>query len=399
MTHLGASLLETLLGADRGHHGPHIDCGRGHQAAFVSYRAKTIDTVLGPIQITRAYYHCPRCHHGLAPKDDQLGITGTSITPGLQAMIDRAAACVPFAKAEALLAELAGLTLTTKRVQRAAEADGLALQEKIVIESDAITEGTLAPLPPKVAPKLLYIAVDGTGIPATRAETAGRAGKYADGRARTREVKLGVVFTQTGLDDKGRPVRDAHSSSYTATCEPAAAFGRLIYAEARRRGSAQAGQMIIIGDGAPWIWNLADLHFPEATQIVDLFHAREHLHDLAALAAPTLGDTRDHWLTARLADLDAGNIGAITVAADNLPVDTDTAEALGKALNYFHTNQNRMQYARFRARGLFVGSGVIEAGCRAVIGQRMKLSGMRWSLPGATGIATLRCHHASNAAA
>ena len=398
MTGLGASLLETLLGADRGHRGPRIACAHGHQARFVSYRGKTVDTVLGSIEISRAYYHCPRCHGGLAPRDGELGVTDTSITPGLQAMIDRVAACVPFAKAAGLLAGLAGITVTTKRVERAAEADGATLQERIVAESDAIADGWLTPLPPAVAPKRLYIAVDGTGIPATAAETSGRAGKYPDGRARTREVKLGVIFTQTGLDDKGRPIRDPDSSSYTATLEAAAAFGRLIYAEARRRGSTQAGRLVMLGDGAPWIWNLAALHFPNATEIVDLFHAREHLHDLAALAAPALADNHDDWLKARLTELDTGDIDAITTAARDLPTDKNTAEALDKALNYFHTNRKRMRYAQFRAQGLFVGSGVIEAGCRAVIGQRMKLSGMRWSLPGATGIATLRCHDASNAA-
>lgn len=398
MTSIGASLLEQLLGSDSGHRGPHIDCGEGHQAGFVSYRDKTVDTVLGPIEVTRAYYHCQTCRAGPAPKDDELGITGESITPGLRAMIDRTAATAPFAKATDLLTDLAGLNLSIKRVERAAEKDGRALHHTIAAQSDAIAAGTLTPMRPAARPRRLYVAVDGTGIPATAAATADRAGKHPDGKARTREIKLGVVFTQTKLDDKGRPVRDPDSSSYVATLDPAEAFGRLIYAEARRRGSAQARQTVMLGDGAPWIWNLAAQHFPGATEIVDLFHAREHLHDLGALAAPTLGETCDEWLKARLAELDQGDIDAIDRAARNLAASTDTAEKIDKAMNYFRTNRDRMHYSRFRAQGMFVGSGVIEAGCRAVIGQRMKLSGMRWSIPGATGIATLRCHHATTAA-
>lgn len=399
MTSIGASVLETLLSADRGHQGPRVDCGGGHQAGFVSYRPKTVDTVLGPIEVTRAYYHCQACRGGLAPKDDELGISGESITPGLRSMIDKTAATAPFAKATDLLRELAGLDLSIKRVERAAEADGRTLNHEIAARSDAIAAGTLTPIPRAAPPRRLYVAVDGTGIPATGAATAGRAGKYPDGKARTREIKLGVVFTQTTLDEKGRPVRDPDSSSYVATLEPAEAFGRLIYAEARRRGSAQARQTVMLGDGAPWIWNLAAGHFPGATEIVDLFHAREHLHDLAATAAPALGTDHDDWLKKRLAELDKGDIDAIDEAAGDLPADTDTAEKIDKALNYFRTNRHRMRYQHFRAQGMFVGSGVIEAGCRAVIGQRMKLSGMRWSIPGATGIATLRCNQATTSAA
>src|ERR1019366_7111006 len=131
--------------------------------------------------------------------------------------------------------------------------------------------------------------MDGTGVPTVPADTAGRAGKYPDGRARTREVKLGVLFTQTSVDQDGYPVRDPGSSSYVATLQAAPHFGSLVYAEARRRGSMAAHQLIVLGDGAPWIWNLADKHFPGATQIVDLYHAREHCHALGALVAPVLG--------------------------------------------------------------------------------------------------------------
>ncbi|MHB1475694.1 MAG: hypothetical protein ACYCV4_19140 [Dermatophilaceae bacterium] len=282
-----------------------------------------------------------------------------------------------------------------KRVERSAEADGKAVAVVINTHAAAVLTGALVPLGPPTPVTTLYVAVDGTGIPAVPADTAGREGKDPDGRAHTREVKLGVVFTQTSVDEQGYPIRDPHSSSYVATLEPVEHFGDLVYAEALRRGSAKANQVVVLGDGAVWIWNLAKLHFPGATHIVDLYHAREHLHDLVTLLAPVLGADRASWLAERKDDLDAGDIPAILAAARALDVPATKTGDLDKALGYFQNNAERMAYQTFRDAGHFVGSGAVEAGCKAVIGQRLKLSGMRWSVPGATGIATLRCQEAS----
>jgi hypothetical protein len=129
---------------------------------------------------------------------------------------------------------------------------------------------------------------------------------------------------------------------------------------------------------------------------VDLYHAREHIHELAVLATRLLRKSHPDWLTNRLGELDAGNIPALLTAGRNLKFTGSLARERDKQLAYFETNAHRMQYARFRSLGMFVGSGTVEAGCKAVIGQRLKLSGMRWAIPGATGIATLRCQQASN---
>jgi len=229
----------------------------------------------------------------------------------------------------------------------------------------------------------------------TTAEAEGRPGKGDDGTARTREVKMAVAFTQTATDEDGRPVRDPASSSYVATFAPAAEFGTLMAAEARRRGAGHIRQLVILGDGAAWIWNLATTHFPEATQIVDLYHAREHLHDLAKLLEFMLGDHKDAWLAARLAELDDGDTEAICAAARTFPLAGNKAAGLQTALGYFEHNAHRMCYAHFRKLGMFVGSGAVEAGCKAIVAQRCKLSGMRWTLTGAYGILTLRCLDAS----
>jgi hypothetical protein len=150
------------------------------------------------------------------------------------------------------------------------------------------------------------------------------------------------------VDADGRPVSDPASSTYLATVEPAERFGQLLDAEARRRGADRIRQLVVIGDGAAWIWNLADELFPAATQIVDLYHAREHLHDLANLANRLLAGHRDDWLTARLEELDAGDVKAILAAGRGLNFTGSLASERDKALAYFEHNAHRMPYQPFR---------------------------------------------------
>jgi hypothetical protein len=393
---LGGSVLEQLLAADRGHRGPRVPCGRGHAAEFVSYRDRVIDTVLGPVTLTRAWYHCAACGHGLAPRDADLGVAGASMSPGLAAMNDRAAAAVPFKEAAGLLEDLAGVRETAKRVERASEASGAGLAAAGRERARLIAARKLVPLPPSPLPDKLYAAIDGTGVPMTSRETAGRAGKGEDGRARTREVKLAVFFTQDKVDDEGYPVRDRESSSVIATFEPAGTFAGLVKAEGIRRGADHVRQFTILGDGAPWIWNIATAKFPEATQVVDLFHAREHLHDLARKLEFMLGDRKDDWLAARLEDLDYGYIDGIAAAARKYPLAGVKKDEIDTALGYFENNAPRMRYHWFRQCGLFVGSGVVEASCKTVIGQRLKQSGMHWTVNGADAIIALRCKEAGS---
>jgi hypothetical protein len=393
---LGGSMLEQVLAADRGHRGPRVPCGQGHEAVFAGYRDKVIDTVLGPVALSRAWYHCAACKHGLAPRDAELGVTGETMSPGLAAMNDRAAASVPFAEAAGLLEELAGVRLAVKRVERAAEASGAAVAAGARERAGLIAGRRLVPLPPSPLPDKLYAVIDGTGVPMTSKETAGRAGKGEDGRARTREVKLAVFFTQDKLDKNGYPVRDRDSASVIATFEPAGTFAGLVKAEGIRRGADHVRQLTIIGDGAPWIWKIATAQFPEATQIVDLFHAREHLHDLARQLEFMLLDQKDQWLAARLEDLDYGDIGGICKAARAYPLTGLKKDQLDTALGYFENNAPRMRYHWFRQCGLFVGSGVVEASCKSVVGRRLKQAGMHWTVAGADAIIALRCREASS---
>ena len=295
-----------------------------------------------------------------------------SLSPGLRRMVARAGAAQPFAAAADLLADLAGIRLTTKRVQRRAEADGNAAAEDVRAESRAILDRRVAVLPPTdPRPDTLYLAIDGTGVPMVAAATTGRAGKAADGRARTREVKLACLFTQTTLTEDGHPIRDHGSSSYLATFEPAGRFRQLVDAEARRRGAAHIRQLVVLGDGAVWIWNIADELFPAATQIVDIYHAREHVHDLATLATRLLRDSHPDWLAQRLDELGNGDIPALLAAGRALKFTGSLARDRDRQLGYFEVNAHRMRYKHFRSLGMFVGSGVVET-ARAYCGWKQQ---------------------------
>jgi hypothetical protein len=238
---------------------------------------------------------------------------------------------------------------------------------------------------------VLYVEMDGTGIPVVRKETEGRTGKQNGQPSHTREAKLGCVFSQTSVDEEGYPIRDEGSSSYVGAIESCDEFGRRLYAEAWRRGWAGAVKRVVLADGAEWIWNQAELHFPSAIQIVDLYHARQHLWDLSAKLYPSDPPAQRRWVMVRKDKLDDGKIETLIrllrAAAASHP---DLAEEIEKEINYFETNKERMRYPEFRKQGLFVGSGVIEAGCKTVLG-RLKQSGMFWTLRGANAIIALRC--------
>ena len=387
---MGGSLLETLLNADGGgYHGVHTQCSKGHRAEFIEYRDKQLLTSLSPVEVKRAYYHCEECKDGLIPKDQELDIVDTSFSPGVRRMMGQVGGKEPFEEGRRDLENLAGVLVKTKAVERVSQAIGQQIERVFEGERELALSGKVVPL--KAVPKL-YIAIDGTGVPVVRRETEGRKGKDETGKAKTREAKLGCVFTQTTLDENQRPVRDEHSTTYVGAIETAEAFGIRIYAEAIRRGVTRAAQVIVLGDGAHWIWGIAEEHFYGAIKIVDLYHAREHLALIANLVYGTGAIKSKQWMDARREQLDAGDVEAVIASVHRLrPSNTKVEDEVRTAADYFHRNAKRMRYAEFRKQGLFVGSGVMEAGCKTICGQRLKLSGMHWTVRGANAIIALRC--------
>lgn len=229
-------------------------------------------------------------------------------------------------------------------------------------------------------------------------ELAGRKGKQPDGTAKTREAKLGAIFTQTRCDEAGRPERDYASTTYAGSFEPADAFGLRIRDEARRRGLGRARKVVFIGDGAAWIWELRRLNFPGAIEILDLYHALEHLHRLCdglyGPQSPWACKMKVTWTEMFKNDQVAEVIASARRRLKDLGSEAD--QSLDTQIAYFEHHQPRMRYKSYRQAGLFYGSGVAEAGCRAVIGQRLKNSGMFWTESGARSVLDLRCALKSN---
>jgi hypothetical protein len=387
---VGAVLLAKLLNNVAGSASVSVNCAAGHRATLVDYRSKEITTVVGAVEFRRAYYYCEQCGEGILPQDAALDLAHTSFSPGVRRLMGRVGGKESFNEGRKDLEELAGIKVQTKAVERVAEGIGAELEVLGRKERQrAIAVQKVVPL--KSIAKL-YVSFDGTGVPVIKRETAGRRGKSVTGEAHTREVKLGCVFTQTAVDEQGRPVRDEAATTYVGAIETAPEFGWRIYGEAERRGLRRAAQVIIIGDGAPWVWGLAAEHFPGAIEIVDLYHARAHLTDLSKLVYGVGSAKAKEWSTARLAQLDEGEVESLLVSLRRLrPTAAQTQEAVRQAIGYFNGNRERMRYAKFRHQGLFVGSGVIEAGCKTIVGHRLKQSGMRWSLRGANAIIALRC--------
>jgi len=392
---IGRSMLEMFVNADGGgYRGRTIPCEKDHQYEFTEFRDKKLLTVLGSVTVTRAYYYDRECRSGYCPKDRDLDIEGTSYSSGVRRMMSKVGAYRPFGLGHEDLYELADIRVSAKEVERISQMVGGQAEAFHSVEAAASLSDNIIPIKP--VPKM-YVCVDGTGVPVVKKETAGRKGKGEDGQAKTREVKLGCVFAQTCVDREGRPVRDDESTSYTGAIETAELFGRRIYQEAIRRGMNSAGETVVIGDGAPWIWNIADEQFYGATQIVDLYHAREHYWNVAKTCFGHHKDKLHQWAEERRKELDDGKVEDVIYAihrCSSLPgYDKVICE---REIGYFEKNKERMRYADFRKRGLFVGSGVLEAGCRTVVGQRLKQSGMHWTVRGANSIIALRCNIMSN---
>ena len=205
---------------------------------------------------------------------------GTRFSPGVRRMLALVGSeCSSFDHGRQQMELLADLEVTAKAVERVTEAIGADIARH---QQAAIQQTMQLELPVAVGQPIptMYVQMDGTGVPMVAKETEGRSGKGADRRAHTREAKLGCVFTQATTDDRGRPVRDAESTTYSGAIETATEFSRRIYTEAHQRGWTRAQVKVVMGDGADWIWNIAEEQFPGAIQIVDLYHARQHLWDL-----------------------------------------------------------------------------------------------------------------------
>lgn len=345
-------------------------------------RALKVESIFGVISLRRNYFYDEAAQQGRAPLDQALGLVN-GFSPGLVRLASRAAAREGYEAASQDLLEIAGITIEGRQIQRLANVAGPPIGSQL--EVGKVDDTTPVPI--------LYIEVDGTGVPMVADELAGRKGKQPDGTAKTREAKLCATFTQTKCDEQGLPQRDYNSTTYVGSFESAEAFGLRARREAQRRGLGRAGKTIFLGDGAIWVWELKRINFPNAIEILDLFHALEHVVDLCKGLFPSATQAKEVTATWFEMLKNDGVAGVIAAARKRLlelgPLPAENT--LETQIGYFERNQHRMLYKTYREAGLFYGSGVVEAGCKAVIGQRLKNSGMFWTESGATSIINLRC--------
>jgi len=354
---------------------PARPCACGHTARYLRHRPATVRTVLGPLAINRAYYHCARCRQGQAPLDRQLGYCAGSTSAGLDELLALLGATADsFEEAVALLDKLTLVRVCPNLARAATERLGRALQAtEQQTRAAAWDRGTL---PPAVdAPERLYLSMDGVLV------------HTADG---WREYKLGTAYTAAARPSTKRPGEvelHAQERSFVGDLTDAATFGELLWCEAARRGALAAAEVVVVADGAHWIWDLVAQHFPAATQIVDWYHASGYLWRAAHAIYGEGTPLARRWAQRRLDELWDGRVDKVLKA---LAARRPHGEAVEEALTYYTNHQHRMRYAEYRARGLQVGSGSIESGCKQIITARLKQAGMIWSRAGARAVAAAR---------
>lgn len=373
---LGQNLLAGVCGVlAAGDPAPAQPCPCGQAARYVRHRAARVLTVLGPVSIPRACYHCPACRQGQAPLDRQLGYCAGSTSAGLEeALALLGATADSFEEAVTLLDKLTLVRVCPNLARGATERLGQALQ--------AAEQGTAAAawdrgtLPPAVAaPPQLYVSMDGV---------------FVHTRDGWREYKLGTVYTAATRPSRRRPGEvevHAQEVSFVGDVADAATFGRLLWCEAARRGVMTAQEVVVVADGAHRIWELAAEHFPDATQIVDWYHASQYVWAVAHAAYGEGTPLAKRWAKRRLDDLWEGQVDKVLTA---FAAHRQRGAAVAEAITYYTNHRHRMRYAEYRARGLQIGSGTTESGCKQVITARLKQAGMIWSLPGARAVAAVR---------
>jgi hypothetical protein len=347
-----------------------------------------VQGIFGHFPLRRYHYYHPGKKPGHYPADDALGLEG-SYTPALAKLLCLEGADeTTFLKAERHLKETGGIEVSARQIQRVVQRVGQSAQhwqERPATPSEC----------ERKAVRTFYLSADGTGVPMVPEELVGRKGKHAEGKAKTRQVYLGCVFTQHGVDENGRPVRDWESTTYISSMKPIEDFGPSLRQEGLRRGMASAKQVVLLIDGASGLENMGKHNFKGCVQIVDFFHAMEHaglvLDALLGKDHPDYKRRLGRWAKRLLKD----KVQALIKETRRECAGTPRAEAVEEALHYFVANVSRMQYGTFRKAKYFIGSGVVEAGCKTVIGSRCKQSGMFWSESGAENILALRCIHSS----
>ena len=354
-----------------GYVGPKVACACGGVAEFKSYNMKRYVSLCCEQMLKRAYYYCKSCGIGFAPLDKKLALDSFCTSIGVRTKVARLAAWIPFERLAKELDVVCGLHLSKNTCERIAELVGKRIKLERREDEEAVLSGS--ELSPQLSPRRLYIGIDGTGVPM-------RGGG-------TRESKTGIIYETRMVADKNKAI----NAEYMATLERVDSFGEQVYARAFRRGVENADDVACLGDGARWIWRSFAHHYPSAVQILDYYHASEHLGTVAKAWYGEGTAVAKRWVNARQADLLSDSVESVIRSIRSWkPADDDAREVRRLNLNYFIDNKSRMLYASLAANGYHIGSGLVESACKSVVGVRLKQSGMRWSQSGAEAMLSLR---------
>lgn len=355
----------------RGYSGSWNICECGGMARYVRDYEKRVVTLHGERNIVRSYYHCTHCNKGFCPIDRTLELDGGCTTIAVRAKIARLAALVPFSRCSLELNHLCGIKVSAKTVERVAELVGSQIGDETAKMEAQVLSGLVKE--PDLAPKRLYVTVDGAMAPMKHG---------------WHECKVGAVY-EASKNDNGDIV--ACYIEHVGTFGDAEAIGDKIYALAFRRGVERCGEVVVLGDGGRWIWKQAKSNFPDATQILDFYHAAEHLSDVAKAWYGAQSPQAAKWLENRCKDLLEGRHETVmrSIRAWK-PLEELQIKTKQQNLGYFKHNRERMRYDEYRAKEMHIGSGIAESSCKCLVQARLKQSGMRWTETGAESMLQLR---------
>jgi Uncharacterised protein family (UPF0236) len=378
-----------------------VACGTcAGTARFYGCRERTIVTRHGELHFERRYYACATCHHGFAPLDQRLGLDGHTPTPQVRGWLAELGSEGVFEVAARRLATFTDVHLSESTAARIAVEVGRRLRAEELSEAERILRGEAVPRRTRWQPTRLYVSLDGSMMPLR--EPWKRDGSLGPLECRYGECKTAVCY-ETRLDRHGTPV--VARRQYTATLEPVETFEKLVAGLAYHCGSDRAQEVSVLADGLAYNWRIAQEYFPEALQILDLYHAVERLHTLARLCLEGVQDptgngavpTPAGWVAARKEQLLNDGVADVCEIIGTLPAPTEEArECRDDSRGYFERNAHRMRYRTFLEAGYQIGSGVMEAACKTVVHQRMDQSGMHWRLENGDAIVALRANQLSH---
>jgi len=366
---LGQGLMQRVVRRKpNGYQGSSKACSCGQRMRFVGHRPREVHTGFGWVEIPRAYYHCERCKSSDVPYDRQAGLGGEQVSPALAKACCLLAVDDSFEQSAHKVHELLGQEVSPKTIERLVHQVGGRVVARQDQQWEAFKQNRQFPAA-ATRPKRLYVTMDGTTV------------HEKDG---WHEAKAARLYWE---DDRCR-----RQSYIVGRFDDSQTFGWHVWLAACRCGVRQADEVVFLGDGAAWIRTEQSRHFSQATFIVDWYHANEHIWDCGkalfgegASAAQAWSRKRETWLwegcTRRLTNDLARQIKRSRGAK---------REALEILRRYVVTNEWEMRYDVFRAKGYDIGSGMVEAACKYVVGKRLKQSGMIWKRPGSSATLALR---------